>query len=298
MGLYDRDYYRDPPPSQGFRLPQSAVGTLVLVNVAVYLIGELLVGTGQIMRLFAATPETPMKPWLWWQFITYGFVHSPEPMHVLSNMLGLWFFGRDVEFRYGKAEFLRLYFVFLTAGSVVWTLLHQMDPAGAMPVLIGASGAVTGIVILYAVNFPHTTVLLFFVLPAPAWALGVMLVAFDLYGALNRVGTDNVAYSVHLVGAGMAGLYVSLGWNFTRLRDRVVNAIFRRRRAPPPQIWQPPGADKESPSQDPSDQELAAEVDKILEKIHKQGESSLTPRERATLESASREYQRRRRDHS
>ena len=300
MGIYDREYYHDDRPGLHLRAPRTAVGLLILINVAVYLAAWVLsqpnalggVGVDHVADKLGVHVGTITQPWLWWQFITYGFVHAAEPMHILFNMLALWFMGRDVENRYGTREFLWIYLVVIAAGGMFWAATNKIRglPDDVGP-LVGASGAISGIVILYALNFPRRTILLFFVLPMPAWMLGVFLVASDAMGAMQRGGESNIAYSVHLVGAGVAALYFWFGWNFSRFGDR---RFWRERIRPrPPLKIHLPHEDDPGPETMPHGN-LAEQVDQILEKIHREGEASLTRSERRILESASREYQRRR----
>ena len=305
MGIYDRDYYRQEQPG-GLSLsgPRTIVGTLVLINVVVY-VADWLLTDGRISQTLAATLWTPVnpgtlrQPWMWWQLLTYGFVHAAKPSHVAFNMLGLWILGRDIESAYGRKEFLRLYLVLLVVGSLAWTVSSEIiGPSQALveavkvhpdlqPRLIGASGAVVGIVILYALNFPRRTLLLFFVLPVPAWVAGLLLVLIDLHGAVNRPDS-NVAYAVHLAGAAFAFLYYQFGWNFTRWTTGW---------SPSAWLKGPPRLRIHHPDREESGhRDLNEEVDRILEKIHRQGEASLTRKERRTLENASRQYQKKRGD--
>ncbi len=282
MGIYDRDYYREQRPGFSVRAPSTIVGILIAINVAVFFANGLLTGTAnQISYWLSAHGDTLTKPWMWWQLLTYGFVHSPNNLrHIIFNMLGLFFLGRAVEMHYGRKEFLRLYLTMLVFGSLVWVVGNQAIPHATV---LGASGAITGIVVLFALNFPRQMLLLFFVLPVPAWAVGVLVVVSDVFGAMGRAGSGNIAYGVHLAGAGFAFLYFRFGWNLTRLTDRWFSgASFKRR----------PKLRIHDPQHD--EDKLSGEVDRILEKIHHQGESSLTRKERRILESASRKYQKRR----
>jgi len=293
MGIYDRDYFRGDPrpgPSLTLRAPTTIVGALILINVAVFFANGLLTGdrtgrlspeSNQISFWLSAHGDTLFKPWMWWQLLTYGFVHSPGDLqHIIFNMLGLFFLGRAVESHYGRAEFLRFYLLALVAGSVVWLLANPGNPH---VVLLGASAAVTAVVVLFALNFPHRTLLLFFVIPVPAWFVGVLVVGMDLLGAMGRTNAGNVAFVAHLAGAAFAFLYFRFRWNLTRLtRGKFAWLSFKR--GPKLRIHDP-GTEEA---------DLSAKVDRILEKIHTQGEASLTRKERRILESASRRYQKRR----
>ena len=228
---------------------------------------------------------TLTQPWLWWQFLTAGFAHSPLNInHILANMLGLFFLGRDVESAYGSKEFLRLYLVMVVFASVAWAASSKIAGAPDERLMYGASGAIAGVVVLFALNFPHATLLLFFVVPMPAWLLGVLVVVYDIYGAMaGQHASANVAYAAHLAGAAFAFVYYQRGWNLTRLTTGHFNwPTFRRK--PRLRVHMP---EDEKPS------DLSADVDRILEKIYREGEAALTPQERNLLETASREYQRR-----
>ena len=141
----------------------------------------------------------------------------------------------------------------------------------------------TGVVILFALNFPRQTILFMFVLPMPAWVLGVMVVLFD-------VGGDRAARTPRgLLGSpgrgGLCVLYFQQRWNFgALLQGRFAWPWFRSR------------GRLRIHRHGPDDGAFRArvrekEVDRILEKIHREGEGSLTRKKRRILETASREYQ-------
>ena len=101
VGIYDRDYYRQERPGFSLGLPQSAVVILIIANVAVYLIDGLLAGNDHkhwVADTLLLRAGSLTQPWMWWQFLTYGFVHNYHGLsHIIFNMLGLWFFGREIE---------------------------------------------------------------------------------------------------------------------------------------------------------------------------------------------------------
>jgi membrane associated rhomboid family serine protease len=290
VGIYDRDYYRRPQPGFSLRMPQSMVVTLIIINAALYLIDGLFFQRDHALtENLALTSETLRCPWLWWQFITCGFVHDPHSvMHIIANMAGLWFLGREVEHLYGSKEFLRIYLVMLLLGSLCFALgsaassaiTHQESHYS----LLGASGAVSGVTILFVLNFPNTTLMLFPIpIPVKAWVIGVLLVVYNLFGTIAQSG--NVAFGVHLAGIVFAWLYFQRRWNLGSFFKNIFHKpkFFSRQRF---RIHKP---DEESEEPD-----LNAEVDRILEKISREGEGSLTRKERRTLETASKQYQNRR----
>lgn len=295
MGIYDRDYYRPARPApvySSFR-PRSIVITLIVVNVAVWLIDGLFL-SGSLRNYMAvhvvpsdsplAYGDTLTHPWLWWQFLTAGFAHAAEFQHVLFNMLVLFFLGRDVEEHYGSKEFLWLYLVTVVFASLAWTVVNKLVDTGPVG-MYGASGAIAGVVILFALNFPNRTLLLFFVIPMPAWVAGILFVLLDMFGAFGVAIDTNVAFSAHLAGAAFAFIYFQRQWNLTRLTEGRFSWLRSPFRKNPRLKVHKPEEEVES--------DMTKEVDRLLEKISSEGEASLTAKERRILETASREYQRR-----
>jgi membrane associated rhomboid family serine protease len=288
MGIYDREYYQRDQGGFSLRAPQSVVGRLILVTVAVWIVDALL-DTRQVDLLLAAKPETLLKPWLWWQFITYGFLHSVRPEHIIFNMLAVWIFGTEVEPLVGRREFLRLYLVLIAVGGVAWALTAWLSGEPLETPLVGASAAVVGLVVMFVMQYPHRTILFMFVLPIPAWLLGVIMVGYDVFGAISRNPNDNVAYVAHLAGAAFAFAYFRLHWNLGRVF--AVPTWLTSWRRPRLRIHTPV---EDSAGSEATESDLSQQVDEILEKIHREGEASLTRKERRVLEAASRQYQRRR----
>lgn len=283
MGLYDRDYqrggYYDQQPGFHLGTPTTLTTKLILVTCGVY-VAQFL--TGQwLTAVGALDADWYRRPWQAYQLLTYGFLHSPADLwHIVLNMYALWLFGREVELRYGSREFVAFYLAAIVVAGVVWTLAEL--PTRQFATMMGASGAISAAVILFALNFPHRTVLFFFVIPMPMWVVAVIIVAMDALGAVNRSG--NVAYTAHLGGAAFGYLYYRWG---IRLERWLPTQVWQKslRRKPKLRV-----IDAESADDDDTDRR----VDEILQKIQEQGQDSLTGRERRILEQASREYQRRR----
>ena len=204
-------------------------------------------------------------------------------MHILLNMFGLWLFGTDLEGIYGRAEFVRIYLAAIVVAGLVWFGIEAANDAQA--ILIGASGGVMGLMILFVVHFPRRVFYVWGIFPLPAWALGILYVLMDISGTIHPDGAQ-VANVAHLAGVAFGLVYYQSGMNLGRLVPRRLSglsgAAFRLR--PKLRIH------------DPQDEarDLTAQVDEILAKISREGEASLTKTERRTLEEASRRYQRRR----
>ena len=300
MGLYDRPYYQDEPrrsfsPLSGQR---SMILNLIIVNAAIWVIDVYLYRpdgrAGHLSSLLAVTPQTLRQPWMWWQFLTYGFAHDPRSiMHVAGNMLGLFFLGQPVEELYGRKVFLRIYLTSLVLCSIVWcltqNLLAEVNQRYELMSLIGASGAVTTVVILFALNFPRRMILFMMFIPMPAWVLGVLIVVLNLTGSLGgatATGGHRVAFDVHLVGAAYALLFFRTRWDAGTVWPSNWSSWLPRRRQRPRLKLHEPSAGQRA---------LEEQADAVLEKLHRHGEGSLTPRERKILEDYSRRMQEKRR---
>jgi len=295
MGIYDREYYQgEEEPGVRMRSPQSVTLTLILINAGIYVVDVLFSGDDHwISNRLSMQVSSLTQPWMWWQALTSGFVHDPgDFFHVGANMVGLWFFGRPVEQRLGKAEFLRLYLTLIVVASFCWALFTAFNPIDPLPVelwplvrCMGASGAVAGIVILFALYYPHATILLFFVIPMRAWIAGLLLVGLDLLGSFNS--DSNIAHSAHLAGIAFAFAYHRWRWNLGRfLPSRLPTGGGLGRTwgsRPNLRIHQPEDADDK----------LSQEADRVLAKLHREGEASLTRKERRILEEYSRKMRER-----
>ncbi|KAA5540403.1 rhomboid family intramembrane serine protease [Roseiconus nitratireducens] len=295
MGLYDRDYGRDDettPWDQQRRtqVPKSMTIILVVVTVVIFFADMLSmqqvapgVRASRFVEWFGCWKDTLISPWKWYQFISYGFLHDQNNIfHIAFNMFGLFVFGRPVEDRLGRWEFLRFYLVSMLAGGIVGCLTYWVMgvPNG---VVIGASGSVIAVTILFACFYPHVNILLMMVFPVKAWIVAVIFVVSNLLGSLTMLSGNaaggGTAFTVHVAGAAFALLYFFQGWNLKWLdfsgRGDELKRSMRRTKL---KIHDP-------------DAKLRREeddVDRILAKIHESGEGSLTRSERKTLERHSR----------
>lgn len=220
-------------------------------------------------------------PWNVYQLMSYGFAHASMAssqraiFHILGNMFVLWMLGRMVEDRMGRYEFLYFYLIAIVFSGVFWGILNL----GGLGGVVGASGAVTAVVILFALYFPHQKVYLFGVLEIPGWVVGVLVIGQDFIVALTNSG-DRVAWEAHLGGALFAAAYFYSGM---RIESFFPLAALSRLFSKQPRLRvHDPDDDEETVDEGfVKDEKLA---DEILEKLHREGESSLTRKERKILE--------------
>ncbi|HLN49597.1 MAG TPA: rhomboid family intramembrane serine protease [Steroidobacteraceae bacterium] len=194
----------------------SAVKALIAANVAVFLLQSA--SNGRMEDLFALWPMQPVDGQSYfhvWQIVTYAFLHSTGNLtHLLFNMLGLWMFGAEIERYVGPRRLATCYFA-----SVVTAGLTQLTvPAllGAPPApTIGASGGVFGLLLAYALMFPHRKVVpLIPPIPMPAWLFATLYAGVELF--LGVTGSlSGVAHFAHLGGMIGSGLTV-MQWRRAR----------------------------------------------------------------------------------
>jgi membrane associated rhomboid family serine protease len=332
MGIHDRDYYRDGSRGmfQSFG-QQGATIWLIAITCAVFIaqmVGRDLAGVRDIEDA-PVTAEGIYNPQLIaqgevWRLFTPIFLHAGL-LHIACNMLVLYWTGTRLEERYGSKEFLAFYLLAGVAANAGYFLIQE---AGLMPMVkpvlirdngiekvidkvipaLGASGAVTAALVLYAFHHPRQRVYLYFVIPMPVWVLVVLFVALNTLGALGAV-KGQVAYAVHLCGAFFGLVYFQSGRRITALLpslpSRSARRVQPRLRVLPPDSApeheaepEPVGAAVQNPpprpADPPPDEHLEARVDRILEKVSKHGQESLTAEERELLFRASELYKKRR----
>jgi membrane associated rhomboid family serine protease len=288
MGIHDREYYRDDTPSGVYMGQTTMVTKIVLVTFGIYLLDAFIPGESLMYRM-ASRADDLMRPLYWWRFLSGGFAHDPEQLnHILFNMAGLWFLGRSVEAVYGPKEILRFYLVAIVLGTLAQALReYAMNPGGPWVPCLGASGAVTAVIVLFIFHFPKQTLLLFFVLPVPAWVVGILIIGMNILGAGgvylpldgDQQRAARVAYDVHLVGAAFGFAYFYFKWNLGRLVPGNFSN-FKRSLKPKPKLR------VHDPEADYGERD--ADADRLLEKVNREGMESLNARERKQLEEYSR----------
>ncbi len=240
-----------------------------------------------------------------WRLVTYAFLHDRNtPWHIVFNMLVLWMFGPVIEELWGRQEFLAFY---LTA-AVAAGLCHlafgfaMHDPTGA----VGASGALMGVMMVFAIYYPHVPITVFFVLTLEARWMIVLYLIYDAFPILTALGgkgsqSDGIAHAAHLGGLIFGYLYYKLGLKLTgwlpkRGGPSLGQRFTRWMTRPALRVYQNPEGAPERPVERPQYQtprDLEHKVDVILKKIKDEGEASLTEEERTLLREASRAYKKR-----
>jgi membrane associated rhomboid family serine protease len=185
------------------------VKALIAVNIAVYVLQILfsLIGSRFFDLYLGLVPAYVIKDYLIWQFVTYMFLHNGV-FHLFFNMLTLFMFGNELERYWGTRRFLTYYFVTgIGAGICSWLVVPAFSKEGALNVILGASGAIYGLLLAYGVTYPNRIVYLNFLLPLKVKWLVVIMGAMAFLSSLPR-NDSGVANIAHLGGMVIGYLYL------------------------------------------------------------------------------------------
>jgi len=176
----------------------TALKALIGANVAVFLLQAFV---PRLQLWLGLVPVDVVGHGRVWQFATYMFVHAGL-WHILFNMLALWMFGTELERMWGTRYFLKFYFV-TGIGAAVLTVAFSQLPFGfaaslRYAIIVGASGAIYGLLLAYALYFPDRPILLSFLFPVPAKYFVMIMGAIAFYSSLSDAG--GVANATHLFG--------------------------------------------------------------------------------------------------
>ena len=219
-----------------------------------------------------------------WSFVTYMFVHGGF-LHLLFNMLGLFFFGPPVEERLGSREFIKYYTICGLIGGAVLAFIFA--PNG---MLIGASGAVYAVMLAFAYFWPDMPIYIWGIFPVKAkWLVGIFA-GMSLVFIINPNG-GNVAHWAHFGGFAVGFIYLKFGASFGGPMEKLQRFTSSRRR----KLKVIPGQAQSLKREEPprrrrAEEEVLDEVDKVLDKISTHGMASLTAEERKLLDEVSKRY--------
>lgn len=280
MSWRDRPYSGDEGESElrlGFRRPSTAVTWLIVANVAVYIVELISVNwlrAPSFIRIFGLSLDG-IRDFYFWQPLTYMFVHEPQGvLHLLMNMLGLYIFGSEFERTFGRQRFLQFYGICGLAGGMAYLLLSLVSPWYQMVPLVGASGAVFGLLMAAVIFFPHIQVVMI-IFPMPIRIFALIWAGILLLQILGRNLYNTGGEICHIAGA-LTGVALFYSWGMMP-RIRIGNHRLGRSRGE--------GAWARRQREAAEEQ---AEVDRILAKIHNEGISSLSRKEKKTLAQATR----------
>ncbi len=137
------------------------------------------------------------------RFLSAGFLHA-DTMHLIFNMLTLYFFANNIIYFLGRFDFILIYFGSLLAGNVITYYFHKNEPHYSA---IGASGAVMGVLYSAILLNPSISIWIFGIIPVPGFIFAIGYLLYSIYGMRNNVG--NIGHTAHLGGA-IAGYLLTI----------------------------------------------------------------------------------------
>ena len=211
------------------------VKKLIIINVGIWFFIQLILENiflpqSYFTWFFSFTPRHILENFFIWQPFTYMFLHSKSVFHVLLNMISLWFFGSELEYRWGSGNFLYYYlacgvgaaFIYLMGVLVVGLFRGEPPLAYSLPVL-GASGAVFGVLLAYGILFGDRIIYFFGVFPMTARTFIMIIGGIEVVSLLSDgVGGSGVANLAHIGGLVSGYLYLLIWtrWQQKRWRKR------------------------------------------------------------------------------
>ncbi|MEX2602119.1 MAG: rhomboid family intramembrane serine protease [Balneolaceae bacterium] len=262
---------------RGYMRMPATIRVVITINVVLFFL-QAIGGSSfnqWLVQLFSFNPDLSVVLFQPWRFITYMFLHG-SGFHLLFNMLWLWWMGRAVEEGLGPRTFAVIYFGSGVGGALLdvgFSILFGGN------IVIGASGAVFGVMVAFAVMYPRTPIMLFLLPPIEARFLVAGLILFDL---VFLGAADNVARIVHIGGAAVGYLLISAHYSGYDLSSvvRPFENLFHRS----PKRTRTRNKKMYSVSDvDIIEEEERDELDDILEKISKSGYDALTAEEKKKL---------------
>ncbi len=191
--------------------------TLIVMNVGLFLINILI---PRSMAYLALTPYLVIRQGAFWQVVTYMFVHGGT-FHILFNMLALFLFGTQIERKLGSTEFL-IYYLCTGIGAGLFTLVFNWYTGLALIPVVGASGAIYGLLLAYATLFPDSRLFIFGMFPLKAPVAVLLFAGIALFSQISG-SRSGIAHLTHL-----AGLVFGFIYFLVRLGINPFNVFFRR----------------------------------------------------------------------
>ncbi len=275
MGIYDRDYSQEHFNSRHRYAPQMRMGLpsitpvvkrLLIINFAVYFL-QILGANRLLVTWFSVFPVDFLTTLQLWRFVTYQFLHGGIT-HILFNMLGLFFLGPTLERNWGGRKFLKFYLGCGIVGGIAYPLLVGLNFLSVAP-MIGASGAILGMLAACAILFPHFVVFILF-FPVPIRVAAIILLFIATATIISR-GHNAGGEAAHLGGMIAGAIYV----------------FSESKRA----NWKLKSRSGQWDKKLTQEHNLQEELDRILKKVHNKGIQSLTSKEKKLLKQATRAEQ-------
>jgi len=265
-----------------------AIKWLLIINIAAYLITFIfelslhMYLNGLFGLFYVGSPY-----FLPFQFVTHMFMHGGI-WHLFLNMFALWMFGRIMEQTWGWKKFLIYYFVCGLGGAIIQQIGQASGFINQLDYVIGASGAVMGVMLAFAMYYPEEK---FFIIPIPfPIKAKYFVIGYAVYEVvLGVMNVDNTAHFAHLGGM-LFGFLLILYWRWKAKQPRTSTSRPKwRTTSTHPNLNVSYNKNERSRDYEFNAQKKATndEIDRILDKVRKDGYGSLTESEKKRLFEAS-----------
>ncbi len=272
--------YNQPYSPGGFQVIPPAIKTLILINVAVFLLMNISAFAKEAFYIYGSlwpivSDNNAGISFQIWQPVSYMFMHGGFA-HILFNMFALWLFGTEIENYWGTKEFTAYYFIC----GIGAALINLMTTVGSPYPTVGASGAVFGILLAFGMMFPDRYIFLYFLFPIKAKYFVAGYAAIELLMGINNstMGSgSNIAHFAHIGGMVFGFAYIKFrqqGFSFSDWLEKTFPKQDEKDNGP--KLYK---KEKEEKSMQVSE----AEIDAILDKISRHGYESLTDDEKQKL---------------
>jgi membrane associated rhomboid family serine protease len=306
MGIHDREYYRGETKGSAWLGGVSPVcNAIIAANVVAFIVLNLpRTDAILVSDWLQASPEFTLRHLRLWELLTATFLHATV-LHLLGNMLFLYFVGKEIESLHGGRDFLAFYLSAAIVSTLAWVLIDALNPTHHY--MVGASGAVMAVLTLYTLYYPKREIHFFFI-PMQMWLLWAIYMVFPLVPNFRGGNEPQIAFASHFAGAifGLAYKHFDLRWSrlFSSRIARPKLRVFAPPREPsrsraPGSSWTasgPSGSSKGAQVSVLPEEQLDARLDEVLAKIAREGRSGLTEEEQRVLQEASRRARIRRSD--
>ena len=187
-----------------------AIRILISINVLLFLFRYISIERFDLAQIFGLS-SNDVWPMIW-QPLTYMFIHG-DFFHLFMNMFVLWMFGSEMESIWGSRGFLKYYFITGIGSGLIWLLLNISNP---FSVLIGASGAIYGVLLAYGLMFPNRKVLIYFLFPIKVKYFVLLLGVIAFISSIGDTGS-NISHLTHLSGMLIGFIYLKSPKNMSKV---------------------------------------------------------------------------------
>jgi len=244
-----------------------AIKVLVSVNFTIFFLQTISGKERLLFELFGLVSRAVWSDFMIWQPFTYLFFHG-NIWHILINMFVLWMFGSELENTWGKKNFLKYYFMTGVGAGLVTCLFNLLSD---VPV-VGASGAVYGILLAYGLTFPNRTVYLYGLVPIKSIWFVIAIGALAFFSSFREA--TQISHLTHISGMAIGYIMLKRRWRWDDIWFKIRKKTLEYRI-------------KREDTKQSKKQTLQKDIDYILDKIRKVGFKGLSDEEKSKLYDAS-----------